>query len=553
MNTFLLLVLICNNKKNNKKNFFYYSTKMNTVKKVYPDVLAYSKKLKGVAIDGSQTTHQFLPSTSGSLDGRGSNILRIPINSSKFLGVEDAVLRFKLQNTTANPCYIDGSANSVVRRITLYGPDGTMLEFCDQYGRLYHALSDAEMAQPSRSNARQLLEGYSKPHYDIRIGTTAAAGQYDFYLNNVLVGSLTRGTAKTIRIGDFVFATTGTNTQLVVNGNVLVVGTASTNVVNGVVFDATASGISVAGQPIDTGTAGNAVVRVVDGADTANTQTVMLDATTGYKWFCVPIPSWVLKSLQVYLPGSAVGGQGLTLEVQVAPPEDVLTSSIPTVAPTMLITDMALHIPSIQFDPSADRDVEAVIAQTGALSLSCLSWSSQIYPYVSGASAMSIPLNMKYKSLKSLLFFFQQNPTDYSKPRTSGRTFITPKTIQIRSGSNYYPAAPVAGDEYRIADGFVETLRGLGKYSSYSHAGCINHESFVNSGELESKSLYAIDFETAYKSLDVESGLDNASSAQQLYLEITNNATGAAGTCYIFALYDQTISLLPNKNIVPSR
>ena len=110
---------------------------------VIPPSIRYSDQVKPVSVSASKSgVRVFPPTTSGSYTST-NNILRIPIQSSGFLDMRNATLRYSITQTTGGAsAYLDGSAIAPFRRLTIYSASGQQLAYVDNLKRLQNVLED---------------------------------------------------------------------------------------------------------------------------------------------------------------------------------------------------------------------------------------------------------------------------------------------------------------------------------------------------------------------------------------------------------------------------
>ena len=84
-------------------------------------------------------THRFYPNNGTTFNSASNNVIRIPLNGPFFLNGADSYLYFEMQITgdtgagagsggAAQNYFLDSSAQSVIQRLRIEGPDGAELE-----------------------------------------------------------------------------------------------------------------------------------------------------------------------------------------------------------------------------------------------------------------------------------------------------------------------------------------------------------------------------------------------------------------------------------------
>ena len=539
-----------------------------------PSQLKYSEALKPVSIPSSQQSRKFTPTSSGPYN-TGNNIIRVPLNANAFIDTRNMVLKFALQQTAATTCYLDGSASSAIQRVEITSPDGQTLSNIDNYGRLYHALMDVERGQLNRESVGNLMEGCSTDNLKISLRKTGTAFESQILLNDNVIDTIVLGTPKSVRVGNFVFSATGVNTAFAISGIItfnngaaivgntatLTLGSDMSVVVNGVSFqtrNANAGQLFVDGTAITlTGTAIGAQVFIADvyREHTALSQSEIF-AQNSSKTYAVPLVC-PISNIKTLYPAMLVGGQGCVLNIYLANSNDqVFFSALPATSPVYSITNVEVIAPVINYPDSVVQSLKSAVSQMGSLNMSAIDYQSFPYPYANAVSALSIPIAVRVRSLKSLIFFFQSNQSnaDYSIPRTSAREFLNISQWSLKVGTQYFPASPVQFSATNPAESVVELYKGFSRLNDIQVGPYLSKDNFYLSQAFGGLSVYAIDLEALGFGDFLEAGLDTTQGAPQTYLEITLSAnTPSAGTAYVYAMYDSTLSILANQNMTMSR
>jgi hypothetical protein len=547
-----------------------------------PNILKYSEALKPVSIPSSVVTRKFTPQTSGPYN-TGNNIIRIPINTNSFVDTRNMVLKFRLQQTANVACYLDGSASSVIQRVELTSPDGASLSNIDNYGRLYHALMDVERNQLNRESIGNLMEGCSTDNLKIAIRKTATAGQLQILVNDSVVGTCILGTASEfIRANDFIFGTTATNTDILIGGaritNVnganavlaadgtfvtFTIGTtASSATINGVQFRVgTADTLHVDNSPLSVSAAGTTINQVfvtdVYREHTALSQSEIFGNGTS-RTYAVPLVM-PLTNIKTLYPAMLAGGQGCVLNIYTANQNDqVFFSALraPANVPIYSVDGVELIAPVVNYPDSVVQALRSTFNNLGSLNMSAIDYQCYPYPYATGQGALSIPVAVRNRSLKSLIFFFQSNQSsaNLSVPRTSAREYLNVQQWQLKVGSLMFPASPVQFSSSNPAESIVELMKGFSRLNDIQIGPYLSKDNFFLSQFNGGLQVFAIDLEALGFGEFLEAGLDTITGAPSCFLDLTlASNTTSAGTAYVFAMYDSTISLLSNGNMTMTK
>ena len=160
---------------------------------------------------------------------------------------------------------------------------------------------------------------------------------------------------------------------------------------------------------------------------------------------------------------------------------------------------------------------------------------------------------MRARSLKALYFFFQSNPTDTNVMKTTAREApASSGNYQLRIGGQYYPNAPVqyncASTSQNIAEPYVELLKSFAKLNDIRLGNVITPENFVGTQLTGGMFMLGLDLESDATAF-LESGVDTATNSLNMYLQITQ-CPATAGNVYVYAMFDNTLTVLANGNLV---
>jgi hypothetical protein len=253
---------------------------------------------------------------------------------------------------------------------------------------------------------------------------------------------------------------------------------------------------------------------------------------------------------------------GYIFEFQCDADRPVFVPSNNTASPcAYAIDDVAFHINQVVYDMSVHQNMVQLTNQLGALQMTGVDYQSQIFNLGNTTSA-SIPLGFKFKSLKSLTFFAVKNTTGQFDFTQSAREVLPISSFQLQSGSSYYPEQPVLGAQvstyagnYRSRDSelIVELLKSVSKLSDIRLGSRINTYNYGLSQSFGGKSVYGLDLESSPAVAFIRSGLNNSSTAEQLYLNINLAAAPGSVTLYIYACFDSDLLVMANRDIAVSK
>lgn len=520
-----------------------------------PRDLMYSAALKPVSIASTSQTRKFLPITSGTYTSTSNNIIRIPVNANGFVDMKNAMLKYTIKGKTA-AAYFNG-AHSPISRFQVLSPDGAPLETIDSYNRVYAALSALEMSRDNSQGIQNLISGMSNEAQEIKltgvsgqsfvatmngsglatvdVGAAGTLGTYKFGNYNLRVAVLsdtvaqigiqyldetevvfTRGTAKQYSVGGNSFATTATATAFLING-------------------------------VDVFALGAIAFLTNPRLDTLNNTSEAL-AVDGSRTYAHN-PMSCLTKLDVLYPAFSVGGGGCVLELTLDTDLAALVPVLKTGAPTYEITAVELVVPVIQYPESVVQSFKQMLNSVGAVSMSSVSLQNYVYPYGSTPTSLSIPIAVRNRSLKALYFFFQETISSNNHVCRMAHDNPTTMNYYLRIGSQYFPAQQVQYSSTNLAEAVIELEKSVSKLNDVRHGSLFNSRNFVLSAANGGVSMFGIDLESSPVSY-LESGVNTADNALSTYLEINNLSGLTAGNVQIFALFDNTLSIMANGNII---
>jgi hypothetical protein len=275
--------------------------------------------------------------------------------------------------------------------------------------------------------------------------------------------------------------------------------------------------------------------------------------------YCINLAS-PLTRLNVLYPAMAVMGGGSVIELFLAPADQVFFSSNKTTAPAYEVTNVEAIVPVINYTESVNMAFKNMLMQMGSVTMSSVDYQSFVIPISSGATSVSAPLAFRYRSLKSILFLYapNQSSADFSIPRVSARgclaTASAPAQFQLRVGSSLFPRQPVPIDVRAASQNFAESMtelqKSISKFGSVIHGSVLSKDNYGLTANGGGKFIAGLDLESDQGF--IEAGLNTQENGLSAILEITMPAQ-PAGNIFVYAMFDTSISLLSNGNLVATR
>jgi hypothetical protein len=502
----------------------------------------------------------------------------------------NSTIRFSGTIATNGGCsaYVDGSAIAFFRRCVIYSASGQQLSSVDQLNRLQNCLEDIEYNRSTCHSYRSILEGTATQRHRIRISMTGVTPAFtlNFYLNDQYVDGLllvpeTATNVKTIKVGEFTFAVAGTDaaptvaiTHLPTGQTVTIapVAGATAEVAVGPITagSITANVLTIAGCSLATGDsiAFEYIPQVLSQSNIINSSGAYspvkpADPTGTYTqtevFYELPMMT-LLSSLNVYLP-LFLSPAGYYFEFTLDSDRNALlrSNNLATSTATFSLDNVAIHCPVIAYDNAVMSSMVDMVNKIGMIKMSGVDWTSQIVAVPSAQTEFNIPLGFKYKSLKSILFFAQaQAPANFVFAQSS-RQRLPITQFFLQSGTAVYPQQPVraGGTNTRNRNGelIMELLKSVSKLSDIRLGTKIDKDNYGLTQAQGGTGVYGLDLESSQAQAFLKSGLNNSSSAEQLYLNISLGAGGAGvdSTLFIFACYDSDIVIMANRDVISER
>lgn len=531
-----------------------------------PRDLMYSTAIKPISISSNAQTRRFLPITSGTYSPANNNIIRIPITANAFVDLKNAMFKFTLANSGTTSAYLDGSAGSVINRLNILSPDGAPIETLDNYAKLYNALSQLERNRDNYQGISNMLEGSSSSRARVIFTGTAVAGVFNVSYNNHSIGSISFASTSTLIVGPYKIVMTDTTGLAITYRGVVrqfATGTASGTfaIGDGLEFstNGTPANVLINGILVSTNTSLGVVFSTEIDEDFDNNNRSIAFAPAETRTFNHNLLSTITK-LEVLYPAFSVSGGGFIIEITLSPSLDVLNTADGATATAYTLDQVEIIAPVIQYPESVVQSFKQMVQAQGSVSMSSVSFQSFIHPFTGkGATQnLSIPLAIRARSLKALYFFFQATSPDAGNSRSGARSFpanANNTSYQLQIGSQYYPAQNVLLSTLNIADSIAELEKSVSKLSDIRHGSVMNADNFVLSASAGGTSLFGIDLEASATSF-LENGINTADNSLTMYLNINGLdaiPNTVAHNVHIFAMFDNTISILPNGNLVMTK
>jgi hypothetical protein len=479
------------------------------------------------------------------------------VNANGFVDMKNCMLKYTIKGKTA-ASYFNG-AHSPISRFQVLSPDGAPLETIDGYNRVYTALSALEMSRDNSQGIQNLISGFSNEAQEIKL-TGVGAQSFTASMNGQTLATVNVGAAGalgTFKFGNYDFRVVTLSDTVASVGikyldetEVLFVrGTPTQYAVGGNVFATTSGGTVFLVNGVDIFAAGAIAFLTNPRLDTLNntSEALAVDASRTY----AHNPMSCLTKLDVLYPAFSVGGGGVVLELTLDTDLAALVPVLKTGAPTYEITAVELVVPVIQYPESVVQSFKQMLNSVGAVSMSSVSLQNYVYPYTGAANfSLSIPIAVRNRSLKAIYFFFQETISSNNHVNRMAHDNPTTMNYYLRIGSQYFPAQQVQYSSTNLAEAVIELEKSVSKLNDVRHGSLFNSRNFVLSAANGGVSMFGIDLESSPVSY-LESGVNTADNALSTYLEI-NNITGltAGGNVQIFALFDNTLSIMANGNIV---
>lgn len=521
-----------------------------------PKDLLYSQALKPVSIASTAQARKFLPISAGNYTASSNNIIRIPINANGFVDLKNGMLRYNIQSSVANACF--HGAHSIIQRLNILSPDGSPIETVDNYNRLYQFMIALDASRDYLQGAHNLLEGTQSNTQGVILDGTGATGM-DVFLSGTNIGSFDwTSTGVVVRAGDWVFTKTAAAAGEIRYANefLTLAGATVNGVVGGHHFAITVAGGAVTAVAIDGVTLATASFHPLTAGSnsfiTSNSNGEVFPATTD-RIYAHNLLSTITK-LDVLYPAFQVGGGGIIVELTLAPNSDVFHMTTSGAAQgAYTVSNVEFLAPVIQYPESVVMAFKQMVAQMGAVSMSSTTYQNFTYPYSSTPSSLSIPIAMRARSLKALYFYFDETVTGTDKNQLARQS---PTTAQyyLRIGSQYFPASVVtySTTTNNYAEAGIELYKSVSKLADVRHGSVLNRQNFGLTKANGGVAIFGIDLEASAVSY-LESGINTADNSLTCYLEIVSITGVTAGNVQIFALMDNTISVLSNGNLVATR
>ena len=455
---------------------------------------------------GVKSRHQrnIFRSSAATYDSKGNNKSLIDIHGDMFLNARCSYLQFDVNVTAAgNPkLRLDSSAHSLIKSITIRA-GSREIEKISEYNLLHAMLADTTMDMSYRSSVGAISEGLGDGH--LRYGNDRLLTGNKIYDDEEKIAHWENEANSTLRsCGPSVFKTDGTDTK-----------------------------------------------------------TFCLNLASGFLQCARYIPLLCLRS-----------SSGFQLEVEWADIAEAFVSfEQPTAAAAaaappsansadkFTINNLQYNADCLYFSSDFNANFITNMQASGGLQIHCSNWSHSSYVSMSSTGEQNIPVNHRFKSLKSLMSIVRDNTTlmSYDSKTLTKRCAVDADNFHYRIGGESYPQYPIGckpGNSPAEAISNLELC--FGKLGSVNSCSNLDRTNFCpiqtkvqkgQQGQFESKMIYAVDLELyGSNSGLLESGLNTSSGSPQMVFNIkkTGDKNLDSERVDVFGSYDCLITILPD-------
>jgi hypothetical protein len=228
------------------------------------------------------------------------------------------------------------------------------------------------------------------------------------------------------------------------------------------------------------------------------------------------------------------------------------------------INNLQYNADCLYFSSDFNANFITNMQASGGLQIHCSNWSHSSYVSMSSTGEQNIPVNHRFKSLKSLMAIVRDNTTlmSYDSKTVTKRCAVDADSYHYRIGGESYPQYPIGckpGNSPAEAISNLELCFGkLGSVNSCSNLDRTNFcpiQTKVQKGQqaqFESKMIYAVDLELyGSNSGLLESGTNTSSGSPQMVFNIKKYGTENLNSerVDVFGSYDCLITILPDLSM----
>lgn len=467
----------------------------------YPLGVRYNVGI-GEGVSGSRNLVKFQAENPSTFTGVNNNVVRIPVSSGSFLDLKNAVLGYKFKNTSAGgttEASLDGGAACVIQRLRVLSNQGMEIERLDQYGQL-HAILD----------------------------------QYSGSLSSLISNCAMDGSARRIS-----YSTKQPSLEIT----------------------ASSTGTLADGTSIQTGAIGGSItiVNEVGGKGYMQEESDTLNTAISRNYQFGLKAGFFNPSTAKMLPPNV----SFVLELTLAAPASCIKTAATT--PAYEATNFILSVPSVNIlDVAAMNRLNERLSR--GVSYKCTSFNHHVNTLTSGAGSASLQIGDRSLVLKGLISVIrpQADLSDKTKFKLSKRTIQPVEHYQYQIGSAQFPVNQVqivcdpstsyttlgtrlglkTNDTMNISEAYTECLRVFGGLNSNMGSCVVGMEEYAQSTLNNGCGLIAVDL-MSYSDGSVSSGINTASNALPVVLNLQKNSKSAAGTLQVdtFAIKELTVMI----------
>ena len=184
------------------------------------------------------------------------------------------------------------------------------------------------------------------------------------------------------------------------------------------------------------------------------------------------------------------------------------------------------------------------------------SWYSDKVAVNNGATAVSVLVSERLKSVKSL-FFYTSIPRTATTMRENARTASAVTSFYLKCGSTFFPNQPITSNSnVNLSGGYItETYKALNEFGNIHCKALMNAGNFASDGNTTAsvgRAVYGVDLDAfVSKGSHIESGFDFVNNN---LTNINMNGTFVASDMYIrHILHDILIKIDQNFTLTASR
>lgn len=277
--------------------------------------------------------------------------------------------------------------------------------------------------------------------------------------------------------------------------------------------------------------------------------------------FCLNIPSALVGSLsQKALPIGEMGASSLYIELELAPASVAFCSTVATTTINSYTVQDIYYNAKIATLPS---DVQNALNSLGKIELPAFSYKCEVKALPSGISSFNDKIAFNYSSIKTFMFFLQNQATANGaivSRSVSSRTKGNINEYYLSINGESYPTQPISN----ISRMYCELQRSFDALTDTNFGGILSLKNYNVNDVSATTDAFVIDDSTTNEkrfvaSVDLEkfnhssevlmSGTSTIGQSLNLIVNFSS-ALGSACNLYAVALYD-VIYVLENGQLTP--